>query len=435
VSTLEPPFEGLADLEFEAAQSRSAGHYLLRGSAWLSISTVVGALGGLLFWLVSAHLAPSRDVGQVAALYTGVLFVNFATNFGLNIAVARYARDRSTSSFVTYSWAVVLSGTTSVLGALVFFELAPARVVAPLRTLGMPVNVALLCAIAASVAVTTLVDVRLVGLRRWSWVFVRALAVSSLRIPLLWLEPLRDRALWIFLIAAGVPALSGVVGALALHRVRKGGTRFWPVPPGTRAALRYALNNYVPVLAEQAPLLALPLIVLVSVGLEANANFYIAWGITAFTFIIPTAIAQVFLVEGGRDGASLDDQTKLALCLSLVLMAGASLVAWLGHDLVTVVYGQSYERAARILPELVVAAIPWAITSIGLTRARIEHNTRAVFCIAATFAAAVLVPSAIWTPATGLTGAAHAWVFGNVVAACVAAVSLVSRTPRRAGGS
>jgi O-antigen/teichoic acid export membrane protein len=200
------------------------------------------------------------------------------------------------------------------------------------------------------------------------------------------------------------------------------------MPPQTKVALRYALHNYVPVLAEHAPLLVLPLVVLVSVGSTANASFYIAWGATAFTFIVPTAIAQVFLVEGGRDGNSLDDQTKLALGLSVVLMVVASLVAWLGHDLVTVIYGASYERAADILPELVVAAIPWAITSIGLSRARIEHDSRGAFRIAATFACAVLAPALIWTQATGIGGAAHAWVVGNVVAACVAALYLFPQT-------
>jgi Na+-driven multidrug efflux pump len=88
--------------------------------------------------------------------------------------------------------------------------------------------------------------------------------------------------------------------------------------------------------------------------------------------------------------------------------------------------------AARILPELAVAAIPWAVTSIGLTRARIEHDTLAALRIAATFAVAVLVPAAIWTPSAGITGAGHAWVLGNVVAAGVAAQYLVARMSKRA---
>jgi O-antigen/teichoic acid export membrane protein len=317
----------------------------------------------------------------------------------------------------------------------VFLELAPERVIAPLRTLPMPVDMAILCTITASVAVTILVDIRLIALRLWPWVFVRALAVSALRIPLLWLIPIRDRALWIFLIASGVPALSGIVGMLVLHRAPRGDTRFWPVPTRTRAALRYAWNNYVAVLAEQAPLFALPLIVLVSVVSTANANFYIAFGGAAFTFIVPTAIAQVLLVEGKRHSAALGDQTKLALCLSLVLTAITALVAWLERDLIVVIYGQSYARAARILPELIVAAIPWSITSIALTRARIEHNPRSALRIASFFAVAVLVPATVWTAATGIVGAAHAWVFGNVVAAFVAAVYLVPRISRRVGRS
>lgn len=432
MSTVEPPFDGLGSVELEALTGTRSDRHLLRGSAWLSVSAMTGAVGSLLFWLFATQTASARDVGLAAALFTGVVFVNYATNFGLNIAVAHYSQDESRASAAAYTWAVAISGTTSAIGALAFLVVAPERVLAPLRSIGLLGGSAVFSSLAAMLAITALVDIRLVALRRWSWVFVRTFTVSVVRLPVLWLDPGHDRPLWIFLVAVGVPALSGLVFVGVLHGSRLTWPRSWPIPEYTRVALRYAMRNYVPVLAEHAPLLVLPLVVLVSVGSSANASFYIAWGATAFVFIVPTAIAQVFLVEGGRDDASLNDQTKLALGLSLALMLVASLAAWLGNDLVTVVYGSSYWRAARILPELVVAAIPWAVTSIGLSRARIEHDTASALRIAAIFAVAVLVPAVVWTQAAGIDGATHAWLLGNVIAAIVSGHYLLRSTRRSA---
>jgi O-antigen/teichoic acid export membrane protein len=429
VSALEPPFEEVAEIEFAAPADEVARSRLLRGSAWLSVSTVITALGGLLFWVVAARVATSREVGQATALFSAILFVNYLTNMGLVIAIARYARDDSPASTLTYWWGLIITGATSAIAAVAFFWLAPSRTVAPLRAMDTSAAVVVFAAIAAGVALTTLLDARLLALRRWSWVFVRALAVMVVRIVLVAYQPLHDRGLWIFLVAAGVPAISGAVGVAFVEHGRWRRARIWPLPRATIHALRYAAANYVPVLAEQAPLLVLPVIVLVTVGSAENANFYVAWGATLFTLMIPTAIAQVLLVEGGRDGGSLDHQTKIALFWSLTLMTVAWLVVWVGKSLITTVYGNDYLGAAAILPELVAAGISWSIMSIAITRARIEHATRSALVLTSVFAVTVLVPAAFWTSTSGILGAAHAWIIGCLVAGCMGAVFLASRMP------
>jgi O-antigen/teichoic acid export membrane protein len=425
VSAMEPPFEGLGDAELEAANSAAGG--LFRGSAWLSISTVVTALGGLLFWIIAARVYSTREVGQATALFSAVLFVNYATNLGLGIAVARYSRDQSDASIMTYRYAIALASITSVLGSAVFLAVAPQHTVAPLYDVSTPSGVVLWLAIGAGMGVTTLVDVRLLALRMWPWVFARALAVSVIRVVLIAVDPSADAAGWTFLVAAGIPALSGAVGVLALSRFQRRRLPWLPVLPATRTALRYALANYAPVLAEQAPLLGLPLIVLLNVGATANANFYIAWGATLFVLMVPTAITQVLLVEGGRDGAEINHQTKLALTWSLVFMTTAWIAAWGGRDIVTLVYGESYEYAAVILPQFVAAGIAWSIMTVAITRARIEHDTRSTLTITVLFALTVLVAGLFWTDTKGVNGAVDAWLLGCAVGGGAGALFLSAR--------
>lgn len=427
MSAAEPPFEGFADLELESAEAPPATRVFLRGSAWLMASMVAGAVGGLLFWVLAAHVARPSAVGRSAALFTAVLFMNYVTNFGLGIAVARYCRGDSVDDVATFTTAIVVSGVSSIGAALLFLVVAPSRVTAPLDALGSVGGAAVLCGVAALMAITALTDVRLIALRRWSWVFCRTFAVNIVRLLVLFALPEHASALAVFLVVSAIPALSGAVALPVLSRVTRVVEFCWPIPARVRLALKFALANYVPVLAEQAPLLVLPIVVVLSVGSRQNAHFYVAWGATAFIAVVPAAVAQILLVEGGRDGAALPKQTKLAIVLSVSVMCIATVVAFLARDLVTVVYGAKYAEAARILPELVAGTIAYSVSAIAVTRARIEHDARAALVITGTFALAVLVPAMFWTPQSGIDGAAHAWVIGSAIGAIVSVSYLRSR--------
>jgi O-antigen/teichoic acid export membrane protein len=170
----------------------------------------------------------------------------------------------------------------------------------------------------------------------------------------------------------------------------------------------------------QAPAFAMPVIVLVNVDATSNASFYVAWGVASLACYVPTAIGQALLTEGGRDGAHLRAQVRLALLAATVLMVVAAVVATLGNDLLTVLYGDDYQAAADLLPRLVAASIPWAITSIYLTEARVRHRTAETVAITMALSLSILVP-ALWLVADdGLDGAASAFLGGNLVASAVA---------------
>ena len=100
-----------------------------------------------------------------------------------------------------------------------------------------------------------------------------------------------------------------------------------------------------------------------------------AWGVAAVACYVPTAIGQALLAEGGRDGAHLRTQVRLAIVVAGGLMVVGAAIATLGRDLIVTLYGEEYQEAADVLPALVVAAIPWAVTSVYLTEARVRHRS------------------------------------------------------------
>ncbi|MCU1352857.1 MAG: multi antimicrobial extrusion protein MatE, partial [Acidimicrobiales bacterium] len=234
----------------------------------------------------------------------------------------------------------------------------------------------------------------------------------------------------------GPVAISGFVGVALVNRSTGGRHRLGPRPATARAAIRYSMVNYLSTLAYQAPYFALPVIVLVHVRPEVNSSFYVAWGIVAIAFYVPSAIGQALLAEGGKDGAHLRSQVRLALMLAIGIMALGTAATFLGKGVIVHAYGDAYSDAAHILPAMMLAGIPWALTSLYLTEARVLHRHATTVTITIVLTLAIIVPALVLVPGSGkghqLDGASTAWLAGNLFAAVVATgATWVSR--RRSG--
>lgn len=412
--------------------TRPTGHrHLLTGSAVLVVGAGIQALTGALFWVVAAKLDRQSNVGNATALYTSVLFGGYLAGLGLPVALARYAADRSDSSEVTFTWgtlATLLSSVVASVGyvaVLLALHVDAAKVLTDFDPVLGPL---LFVVMVAGAALSLIVDVRCMTVRRWNLVLGRIVLVGVVRIPLLYL--VRDhehRALWLFTFAAGTTALSGILGAIWVPRVAGGRHRLSPKPRTANAAVRYSFVNYLSTLGYQAPYFALPVIVLASVTPKVNASFYVAWGIVSVVFYVPSAIGQALLAEGGKEGAHVRTQTKLSMALAVGLMLVGTLAAFVGSGLVESIYGTAYHQAARILPAMMAAGIPWAITSMELTEARVRHRSVVTVLITVVLTASIIVPALVLVPGSGrghgIDGASKAWLVGNIVAALVAVVA------------
>jgi O-antigen/teichoic acid export membrane protein len=277
--------------------------------------------------------------------------------------------------------------------------------------------------LALGTALSLLLDVRLMTQRRWGLVLARAVVVGVLRFPLLAISVDGHRPVWLLTVAALPTALSGIVGVVGLRWVTGDRLHLGPRPAETRALVHYSLVNWVSTISYQLPTFAMPVIVLVAVSAKANASFYVAWGAVGIACYVPTAIGQALLTEGGRDGAHLRAQVRLALVAATGLMVVGAVVATLARGLLPALYGQDYREAADVLPTLVAAAVPWAITSIYLTEARVRHRTADTVTITVALSVATLLPALVLVPGHGLEGAALSFLGGNVVAAAVAVVA------------
>lgn len=401
----------------------------------LVVGAGIQAASGAVFWLIAAKLDTTGDVGDAAKLFQSVLFVTYLAGLGLPVALARYAADRDPDSDVTFTWAVLATtGAGSLLGLVyvAVFHSSATDVLTDWNVLAGPLLFALMV---AGAALSMIADVRCMTARRWNLVILRITLVGLARFPLLFLMRDSDhRGLWLFLFATAPMAISGAFAAGVAPRVAGGRMRFGPRPATTRAAVRYSAVNYLSQLAYQAPYFALPVIVLTFVSSDSYASFNVAWGIVAVAFYVPTALGQALLAEGGRDGAHLRSQVHLAMVLALALMTAGAVVTYFGRNVVTTVYGADYAEAARVLPAMVAAGIPWAVTSLLLSEVRILHRHAATVAITLGLTTAIVVPALILVPDQGVDGASVSWFIGNLVAAGIALVAVqVSRSRVAAG--
>jgi arabinofuranan 3-O-arabinosyltransferase len=408
---------------------RAPSNHVLHGSVWLMAGFVVQAVTGVAFWIVAARVNATLDVGRATAVFASLQFVNYATAMGLPEMLTRFTSTEREDADALLSWAIVATTITSALGTIVYVALAVRGSGSTLSPVASISGALVFFIVSVGAAIALLVDARLMAARRWRWVFGRLVAVGAVRIPLLLVPAPFDPALWLFLMIAAPIAISGAVGLWVLRRDERWRLRLRPAPRSTRPSLQYALVSYVSHLALSAPQFALPVIVLVNVDPATNANFFVAWSIAAVAFILPVTIGRVLLAEGSRTEHMLATHTTTAFRLGIALMAAAAVGAFVLRPLMVVAYGHDYERAARILPALVLGGIPWSVTAIALGRARVRHDHVGTVAMTATLAVTILGVAIVAVPSAGLDGAVRAWLFGTTVSAVVAGFVSVRRRP------
>ena len=405
------------------ARARDSG--LLQGSAWILVGLAIQAVLGFAFWLLGARIATSTELGQASALFTAIQFVNYASGLGLTIALARHATLQTRESDALFGWALVATVISSALAGSAYLAIADTSATRLVN--GSAGTWAVFCAYTAGTSITLLIDVRLMAARRWRWLVGRLTLAAVIRLPFVGVDLGLEPAMWLYTLMLAPMAIIGFLSIPLLGRMGGGGINF-DRPRTLGLVSRYAGVNWAATLSSQAPQFVLPLVVAQSVLPSVNASFFLAWTVTSLVFLLPAAVAQVLLVEGGKDaqatemtGTSGAGRAHEALVFSL----GLAVLAWVGSLVVgpaiAAVFGSDYDRLARLLPSLMLAGIPWALTSIRLSEARIRKDQVATVAITITLGITILVPTLLLVPSGGTSAATAAFVVGNFAGAIVAA--------------
>ena len=131
----------------------------------LTASVVIGAATGVLFVFIAVHRFDTDDVGQASALFTSVLFVNYATSMGLPIVAARYAADDSDAVATLFSWALLYSAITAAVGSIVYLAVVQPAAASALWDLGVVPGGSIFIVLTVGASLAVLNDVRFMAAR------------------------------------------------------------------------------------------------------------------------------------------------------------------------------------------------------------------------------------------------------------------------------
>lgn len=390
---------------------------LLHGSAWILVGLAIQSVLGFVFWFVASRVASSDAVGNASALYTAIQFINYASGLGLTVALARFAVDRSSDADSLLGWSVLATIVSSFIGGSLYLLVSNSE--ATDLVSGSVLSWLIFCTYTAGMSVWLVLDVRLMAAGQWAALVTRIAVCGLVRLPLVGLDVAMSDDSWLYHLMLAPLAAGGFVMMFLLPRLDAGRLKF-SKPKSIEAFSRYAGVNWVATLASQAPQFVLPLIVAQQVAPSINASFFLAWTLTGMVLLLPGAISQVLLVEGSKDLSEADNRAREAFKFSLAL----AVLAWLGSlvagPVAAAVFGSDYKRIGTLLPALMFAGIPWAITSVRLSEARIRRDSFATMAMTATLGIGIVVPAVLTVGSGGTDAAVRAFVGGNIAAAVVA---------------
>ncbi|GEM_PF-1952595 len=399
-------------------RATASGHaHLLRSALSILIAMIIQALGGFAVWLTAARTTDATSVGQAAALMSSAYFVMYLTNFGLVAMVSRFAVRRNAQDRLRYVLAALITIGTTMIGAAIYWSLV-LRDRPSADAIG---GLTLFVLASGALSSVQILDVRLAAMKRRGLLIGRVSSAAVMKLLLLvLLAPMGS--VGVFLAVVIPDATFGVVAAVfalvASLRDRRTGVRL----TDRQRLTQFAGFAYVSALAMNAPIVVLPVIVLVNVPADTYGSFFVAWGIMGAIFLVPQAAYYSMLIEGGRGGADVGAQFRLAVRLVGAISVLAFAASFFVALLVPVIYGQDFSETSALLPWFMAGAVPWCVVVLCMSDARARERPYLSVAIGVAASVACLPLALALTRSHGVAGTAVAWVAGTAVAGVVSLV-------------
>jgi O-antigen/teichoic acid export membrane protein len=358
-----------------AAQLAHNRTVLVNAGSMMS-TVLVTALLGAAFWLVAARQFTPEAVGVGSAAIAAMTLLGYLATVGLGTLLMGELPRRERDHRGLLNAALAVSGAVGIALGVGFALAAPllSSELGPLSETWVAVLV-----FAVGVGLTGLavvLDQALIGLLRGGLQLNRNVVFSLVKLIALVLAGLlvaNPDGVWIYATWTAGIALSLFV--MARFYMRRGGDGLRP-RFGLLGEMRVdAATHHVYNLAIRAPDLVLPLIVVTLLSASANANFYIAWMIASFAFMVPVSLSSVLYAVGSGDSAGLFERYRLSVALSAGLGLVANVVLLVAGGPILGLFGADYEQGAlATLHILALGVFPETIKAHFLSISRVERR-------------------------------------------------------------
>lgn len=405
-------------LPARARRVAKPGDPLFRSAYALMLSTGTSSVVGFLYWIIAARVYPPAALGEASAAIASIMLLSSVAQLNLFYALARFVPRAGKSAGRLIAHSYVANGIASAVVGGLFVVVAP-RASENLAYLerGAAYSALFVCSVAFW-GMFSLQDGVLTALRRPMLVPLENVIYGIIKIALLVLFAsvwVRDGifASWNLPVAVIVVALNTYVFRRILPDRDVPPT---PSPKPFEGLWRFATIDYVGSLFLQAYSNALPLIIVATLGPEANANFYIADIIVTVLDLACVNLATSLLVEASHEESRLEEYADRMLRRSSLALSAIVVILVLGAPYALAVFGPDYSHGATTtLRLLAISTLPRLLHILYTSAMRVQRQVGRVLVLEAATAILVVGLSLILMPKVGVAGVAAAWLIAHVV--------------------
>ncbi len=401
---------------------------VVRSGYALIISSLVTSALGAVYWFVAARRYDPAAVGIGSSLVAATTLLAGMANLGFKNGLLRFMPTAGHGSHTLMWRSYALAAGCAAIAGTVF--LIGVNVWAPqlgfLRASGVSVEAFIITLMAWAIFV--LQDSVLVGIGKAGWVPLENTAFSLLKIAaLVALATISSQ--WGIFLSWALPtvALVAIVNVAIVRRLLpEHAARPTLVPPtGFGAVLRFSLADHVAALLWLATVDGLALVVLGRSGPSDAAFYYLSAQIAYGLYVLSGCIGAALVAEAAREPTRLADLNQRAARQAFGLVLPATAAVLVAAPLLLRIFGQEYERnATPLLRLLALSAIPYTVTSIILSGARVRKAMHVVIGGHGAIFVACVGLSVLLEGRFGLTGVGAGMAIGqSLVAVCLLAVA------------
>ena len=409
----KPEFKKEKQSPIKKIYNKIMGDSLYRNSVYLMLSTLVMSVLGFVFWITSARLFTTEQVGLATAIISVMSLITSFSILGLNAGLIRYLpKAENKDKKINTSFTLILIVT--IIISSVF--LLSARIVSPkLMFIHNNLILAFIFIFFMSFSsFSSIIDSIFIAYRNTKFVLLKSTIFSSLKILLLF--AFAGLGAYGIFSAHMTGLIIGFLTAFLILTIKFNYKPKFVFHESTIKKIgKYSFGSYAAGFIAGLPAMLLPLLVLNKLGAESSAYYYMAMMIAAILFMIPQATANSLFAEGSYNEDELKKHIKKAVkIISLLLIPAIIIIVFIGQYIL-LAFGKNYSiEGFRFLQLLSLSSVFVAINSIFGVLLKVKKNVRSLIFISI-FSAIVILGISYLLIGQGLFGVGLAWAVGNAI--------------------
>jgi len=389
---------------------------LFRNSLYPMLATGVMAGLGFFFWLFSARLFTSEDIGLAATLISVMSMISALSLIGFDTATVRFlAHEEHKNASMNTGMLVIALASLVLAGGFV----AIAGVISPhLAFVQTPLTALAFVVFTMMASLNMFTDAIFLAHRQTKYTLIIDTAFSLIKVVLPFAF-VPWGAFGIFAAAAAAQAIGFAMSIGVLVR-RFGYRPSVHVDHGiVKRVWRYSAGNYVADILNFLPVAVLPVIVTNNLGAAYAGYYYIVMMIIGLLYVIPASTMRSLFAEGSNDERAIPAHVRGSLTTTALLLLPAMLVLFVAGELILTLFGAEYAGSGlTFLYIMTLVSILVSAFALFGSLFRLTHNLQALIARNAAYAVGTITFVYVLLP-HGLPGVGLAYAGGNMLGVLV----------------